>query len=85
MDIHNNLIKNIENEVITCSIFLDLAKAYDTIGHRILIAKLEKYGIRGVPLQLIESCLTNRQQYTTMKALNRLQIKCFAVFLRDPP
>ena len=68
MDIYNNLIKSIENEVITCSIFLDLAKAYDTIDHRILIAKLEKYGIRGVPLQLIESFLTNRQRYTTMKS-----------------
>ena len=65
---YNNLIKNIENEVITCSISLDLAKAYDTIDHGILIAKLEKYGIRGVPLQLIESFLTNRQQYTTMKS-----------------
>ena len=57
MDIYNSLIKNIENEVTTCSIFLDLAKAYDTIDHRILIAKLEKYGIRGVPLQFIESFL----------------------------
>ena len=38
--------------------------AYD----RILIAKLEKYGIRGVPLQLIESFLPNRQQYTTIKS-----------------
>ena len=45
-----------------------MAKAYDTIDHRILIAKLEKYGIRGVPLQLMESFLTNRQQYTTMKS-----------------
>ena len=57
VDIYNNLIKNIENEVITCSVFLDLAKAYDTIDHRMLIAKLEKYGVRGVPLQLIESFL----------------------------
>ena len=67
VDIYNNLIKNIENELITCSVFLDLAKAYDTIDHQILIAKLEKYGIRGVPLQLIESFLTNRQQYTTIQ------------------
>ena len=65
---YNNPIKNIENKLITCSIFLDLAKAYDTIDHRILIAKLEKYGIRDVPLQLIESFLTNRQQYTTIKS-----------------
>ena len=67
VDIYNNLIKNIENE-LTCSIFLDLAKAHDTIDHRILIAKLEKFGIRGVPLQLIESFLRNRQQYTIMKS-----------------
>ena len=45
-----------------------MAKAYDTIDHRILIAKLENYGIRVVPLQLTESFLTNRQQHTTMKS-----------------
>ena len=27
-----------------------------------------KYGVRGVPLQLIESFLTNRQQYTIIKS-----------------
>ena len=44
--------------------FLDLRKAYDTINHTILIKKLEKYGIRGSPLQLLASYLTDRQQYT---------------------
>ena len=48
---------------MTCSIFLDLRKAYDTINHSILIKKLEKYGIRGLPLQLLASYLTDRQQY----------------------
>ena len=42
---------------------LDLRKAYDTINHTILIKKLEKYGIRGLPLQLLASYLTDRQQY----------------------
>ena len=27
---------------------------------------MEQYGIRGVPLQLFTSCLTNRQQYTAI-------------------
>ena len=42
----------------------DLRKAYDTINHTILIKKLEKYGIRGLPLQLVASYLIDRQQYT---------------------
>ena len=44
--------------------FLDLKKAFVTVNHQIFLAKLEKYGIRGLPLQLLESYLNNRLQYT---------------------
>ena len=53
-----------DKKLSTCSIFLDLRKAYYTINHTILIKKLEKYGIGGLPLQLLASYLTDRQQYT---------------------
>ena len=44
------------------NVFIDFAKAFDTVDHVILIRKLAHYGIRGLPLQLINSYLTNRTQ-----------------------
>ena len=54
----------------TCCVFLDLAKAFDTVNHNILIAKLSHYGIRGTPFQLIRSYLTNRMQYVNLSGYN---------------
>ena len=59
--IHNEIISNIDDKKITCTIFLDLAKAFDTVDHFILINKLRQYGIRGSPLELLKSYLSNRK------------------------
>ena len=65
-EIADNLRKSIDNNLYTCGIFLDFSKAFDTVNHSILIKKIEQYGIRGIPLQLFTSYLTNRQQYTAL-------------------
>ena len=62
--LYNEIIENLENNNISCSIFLDLTKAFDTVDHKILLNKLHKYGIRGEPHKLLASYLKIRQQCT---------------------
>jgi hypothetical protein len=38
----------IERKMNPIGIFLDLTKAYDVLNHKILLSKLDSYGIRGV-------------------------------------
>ena len=63
-EICSNLKETFENKESAFGIFLDFAKAFDTVNHEILLTKLEYYGIRGIPLQWFKSYLQNRQQYT---------------------
>ena len=43
-------------------IYLDFAKAFDTVSHQKLLFKLEKYGITGKALQWISAYLSDRSQ-----------------------
>ena len=58
------LATKLEQKSITCSIFIDLCKAFDTVDHSILLYKLNCLGIRGVPANLIQSYLQERTQTT---------------------
>ena len=44
-------------------IYLDLAKAFDTVSHCKIIAKLKQYGIGGNVLNWINHFLIDRKQY----------------------
>lgn len=60
----DKIYKALDNSIPCMSIFLDLAKAFDTVDHDLLFQKLERYGIRGLPLRLIKSYFSNRKQRT---------------------
>merc|ERR1712013_573928 len=62
IDIVDNIMSSLEQKESPCCVFLDFAKAFDTVNHKILLGKLHHYGIRGTALSLIESYLTDRQQ-----------------------
>ena len=50
------------NKMSSYCVFLDFAKAFDTVNHSILLGKLQHYGIDGISLSLFDSYLSNRKQ-----------------------
>ena len=45
--------KAMDQGMLTGAIYVDLSKAFDTIGHDAIIQKLPKFGITGIPQQLV--------------------------------
>ena len=43
------------------ALLTDLSKAFDCLGHELLIAKLNAYGFTLPPLKLIQNYLSNRK------------------------
>ena len=56
-EIADKLRKAIDDNLYSCGVFLDFSKAFDTVNHAILLQKMERYGIRGVPLQFLQAIL----------------------------
>jgi hypothetical protein len=55
-----DLQKALDNRLLVMGIFLDLTKAFDIVNHKLLLAKLEQYGLRGRIYSWMSSYLTGR-------------------------
>ena len=64
MELMTKILQAIDNNEYTIGVFLDLAKAFDTVNHKLL---LEHYVIRGIALEWFTNYLTNRKQIVKYK------------------
>merc|ERR1711954_372892 len=67
IELTDQIKSNIGENKLSCGIFIDLSKAFDTVNHEILLGKLEHYGIKGNTLTLLKSYLSDRKQYVQIE------------------
>ena len=59
--------RNIDEGKLVGAVFIDISKAFDTIGHSKLLSKLSAYGIFGPELEWFTNYLFDRTQFVTIK------------------
>eukprot|EP00732_Lithocolla_globosa_P005511 Lithocolla_globosa_v1_NODE_5747_length_1190_cov_17.937500.p1 type:complete len:325 gc:universal NODE_5747_length_1190_cov_17.937500:982-8(-) len=71
LNFHEELLQQLDKkDMVGLGIFIDLAKAFDTVNHEILLKKLEIYGVESLALKLISSYLSNRQQTVVIDGIH---------------
>lgn len=66
----NKIQLYLDNRLDVLGVFLDLSKAFDTVNRSILAAKLNFAGIRGIPLMLLQSYLSQRYQFVSVQGVS---------------
>ena len=56
------ILDNMENGLVTGSVFLDLSKAFDTVDHQLLLKKLNSLGLDNNSMDWLKSYLSAREQ-----------------------
>ena len=67
IDVMEDWTDYIENDESWDTVYLDFAKAFDSVAHERLLRKISAYGIKGSVLSWIRDFLTERRQYVSVK------------------
>ena len=63
IELIDRVMSAFEQKHTPVAIYMDLSKAFDTLDHKILLEKLDYYGIKGIELNWFKSYLEERKQY----------------------
>ena len=59
----DEILMNMDKGLVTGSVFIDLAKAFDTVDHDVLLSKLEYYSVCDESLPWFKNYFTGRKQF----------------------
>jgi len=80
LDVVTAAYNNMQHNLYTGLVLVDLRKPFDTVCHETLLNKLMNYGIRRVAHNLISSYLSNKKQFVllnqTFSSLKILDLEC---------
>ena len=74
--IDQTITENYDSNYITTILQTDLSAAFDTVDAQTLIDKLQYYGLDDNSLRLLNSFLTDRQQFVSIDSFDSNLIKC---------
>ena len=74
--IQNDILSSIDRKQCVFLVLLDMSAAFDTVDHSVLLQRLaDRYGIREKALQWVESYLSNRKQFVTVRGARSAEVE----------
>ena len=69
LSIVEKIRSSLDKKMYTCGVFIDLEKAFDTVNQKIILSKLNHYGIRGTANPWFPSYLSSRYQSVVLNGV----------------
>jgi len=73
-EFHKKITDALDKKLSVLGLFIDFSRAFDCVHHELLLAKLYRYGIRGVPYSFLKSYLCDRFQFVEVNGVKSSKI-----------